>query len=80
MAPAVACIPFSLGPICRAGKGLAMLVLQAIVCALVQRFRVQVSPGEAQGGCLASGDGEGNKGCYLAAYHSELPVVLETRW
>ena len=48
------------------------------------RFRIRISPGEAQpeAGRLTSGDGhgEGNKACYLTANRSELPVVLEPRW
>ena len=66
------------------GKGSRWRRMRAVVCALVQRFRIRISPGEAQleGGRLTLGDGlgEGNKACYLAANRLELPVVLEPRW
>ncbi|KAM5543612.1 hypothetical protein V8D89_002863 [Ganoderma adspersum] len=80
----VAFIPFSHGPMDCAGKGLAMLEMRAVVCALVQRSRFRIRPGdsETQGGRLTSGDGHGeeNKGCYLTANRMELLVVLEERW
>ncbi|PIL22998.1 cytochrome P450 [Ganoderma sinense ZZ0214-1] len=65
-------IPFSHGPMGCAGKGLAMLEMRTVVCALVQRFKIRLeAPGRFP---------EESKGSYLTANRLELPVVLEPRW
>ncbi|KAM5541672.1 hypothetical protein V8D89_004653 [Ganoderma adspersum] len=72
-------IPFSHGPMGCAGKGLAMLEMRAVVCALAQRFRIRIRAREAQGHLKRDGEPEENKS-YLTANRLELPVVLEPRW
>ena len=64
-------IPFSFGSMNYAGKGLAMLQMRIVVCALMQRFRIRVTERRD-----LRRDGERSKG-YLTANRIELPVVLE---
>ena len=67
-------IPFSHGPMNCPGKGLAMLEMRTVACALLQRFRVRLRAGWDKARYE-----EGYKD-YFSATRPELPVLLDPRW
>ncbi|KAM5536552.1 hypothetical protein V8D89_009829 [Ganoderma adspersum] len=67
-------IPSSYGPMNCVGKGLAMQQMRTVVCALVQRFHVQLREG------WQSRRYEEDFKDYMVANRPELPVLLEPRW
>ncbi|TFK78436.1 cytochrome P450 [Polyporus arcularius HHB13444] len=67
-------IPFSYGPMNCPGKGLAMLEMRTVVCALLQRFEMRLR----EGWYPASFE-RGYKD-YFSATRPELPVTLHLRW
>lgn len=67
-------IVFSYGPMNCPGKGLAMLEMRTVACALVQRFRVRLRDG------WDTGRYEAGYKDYFSATRPELPVLLERRW
>ena len=69
-------IPFSHGPMNCVGKGLAMLQMRVVVCALVQRFRVRLQEGWDMTGRRYEVEFRD----FMVANRPELPVVLERRW
>ena len=69
-------IPFSHGPMNCVGKGLAMLQMRVVVCALVQRFRVRLREGWDMTGRRYEVE---FRDC-MVANRPELPVGLERRW
>ena len=58
------------------GKGLAMLQMRVVVCALVQRFRVRLQEGWDMTGRRYEVEFRD----FMVANRPELPVVLERRW
>ena len=70
----IAFLPFSHGPMNCPGKGLAMLEMRTVACALLQRFRVRLRAGWDKARYE-----EGYKD-YFSATRPELPVLLEPRW
>ncbi|RDX41710.1 high nitrogen upregulated cytochrome P450 monooxygenase 2 [Lentinus brumalis] len=67
-------IPFSYGPMNCPGKGLAMLEMRTVVCALLQRFEMRLREGWD-----AASFERGYKD-YFSATRPELPVTLHPRW
>ena len=66
-------LPFSHGPMNCPGRGLALLELRAVACALLRRFRVRLAPAWDP----ARYDREYKD--YFSATRPDLPVLLEGR-
>ncbi|KAF8520538.1 cytochrome P450 [Gautieria morchelliformis] len=65
--------PFSYGPTGCVGKGLAMLELRMVVCALIQKFEFKFAPS------FKSRDWEDNLADFFILVKGELPVQMKAR-
>lgn len=65
--------PFSYGPMNCVGKGLALLEVRCVICAIIQRFRLRAAEGWTFEGYV--------RGCkdYLVTTRGELSVLVEVR-